>query len=429
MPRGNAGRAGPRGVQRPTQVCSRAPGDCVFRPVRTMGYNPHAMSNDPRRSRREILAGAAGSLAASAFGVGCKRQSTTEIPVGLYCSLTGANADFGLSTKNGAVLAFEEVNQSGGLLGKRLRLAEADTRGESNEATSAVTQLIDREHVVAVLGEIASTLSLAGGRVCQRRRIPMISPSSTNPAVTEVGDYIFRVCFIDPFQGEVMARFTKNSLHFDRVAIFKDQASAYSVGLADAFRRSFTGFGGTVVDEQAYRSGETHFSAQLGSMLGHQPQAIFIPGYYTEVALIAREARGQGFTGRFLGGDGWSGPSITQNDDDKLVGDFFSDGFAPEGATTPVARTFVQKYRERYHVDPNGLAALGYDAALVLFDAIRRAGSAEPARIRAALATTRGVHGATGDITLNERRDAVKNAVILRVTETGFRYHQTVEPQ
>jgi branched-chain amino acid transport system substrate-binding protein len=398
--------------------------------VRTLGYNPQpTMTNDPRRSRREILAGAAGTLGAAAFGVGCKRQASVDIPVGLYCSLTGAHADFGISTKNGAVLAFAEVNAAGGLLGKQLRLVDADTRGESNEATSAVTQLIDREHVVAVLGEIASTLSLAGGRVCQRRQIPMVSPSSTNPAVTQVGDYIFRVCFIDPFQGEVMARFTKNSLHFDRVAIFKDQASAYSVGLADAFRASFTALGGTIVNEQAYRAGETHFSAQLGSLIAQSPQAIFVPGYYTEVALIAREARGQGFTGRFLGGDGWSGPSITQNDDDKLVGDFFSDGFAPEGATSPVARTFVQKYRERYHTDPNGLAALGYDAALVLFDAIRRANSTDGARLRAALATTRGVHGATGDITLNAQRDAVKNAVILRVTESGFRYHQTVEPQ
>lgn len=393
-----------------------------------MGYNRREiMTKQPQRSRREILAGAVGAL--GALGAGCKRAQANGITVGLYCSLSGANADFGTMTQKGVALAFDEVNQAGGLLGQRLRLVEADTRGESNEATSAVTHLIEREHVVAVIGEIASTLSLAGGRVCQRRRIPMISPSSTNPAVTAVGDHIFRVCFIDPFQGDVMARFAKSTLNFDRVAIFKDQASAYSVGLAEAFRASFARVGGQVVDEQAYRAGETHFSAQLGSILGHQPQAIFVPGYYTEVALIAREARGQGFTGRFLGGDGWSGPSLTQNDDDKLVGDFFSDGFAPEGASTDVARSFVQRFKSRYGADPNGLAALGYDAALVLFDAIRRANSAEPARIRAALATTRDVHGATGDITLNERRDAVKGAVILRVTESGFRFHQRVEAQ
>ncbi|MFO0649631.1 MAG: ABC transporter substrate-binding protein [Polyangiales bacterium] len=380
-----------------------------------------------RRSRREVLTGAAGALFAGAFAEACK-QKRNGISVGLYCSLTGSQADFGISTRNGVTLAFEELNAQGGLLGQQLRLVAEDTRGDSNEATSAVTRLIDREGVVAVLGEIASTLSLAGGRVCQRKHIPMISPSSTNPSVTQVGDHIFRVCFIDPFQGDVMARFAKNTLHFDRVALFRDQASAYSMGLADAFQVSFRRLGGTIVDDQSYRSGDTHFSAQITSMLGHQPQGIFVPGYYTEVALIAREARGAGFAGRFLGGDGWSGPSLTQNDDDKLVGDFFSDAFAPEGASGPIPSSFLRKYRERFHTDPNGLAALGYDSALVLFDAIRRAGSAEPARIRAALATTRNVQGATGSITLNEQRDAVKSAVILEVTAGGFRYNQTVNP-
>lgn len=383
------------------------------------------MTNDPRRSRREILAGAAGALA---LGVGCKRQSTTEIPVGLYCSLTGANADFGISTKNGAVLAFDEVNQSGGLLGKRLRLAEADTRGESNEATSAVTQLIDREHVVAVLGEIASTLSLAGGRVCQRRRIPMISPSSTNPAVTEVGDYIFRVCFIDPFQGDVMARFARNTLGFSRVAIFKEQGSAYAVGLADAFRRAFLRLGGTIPTEQAYRSGDTHFSAQLGTILAQNPEGIFCPGYYTEAALIAREARGQGFRGRFMGGDGWSSPSLVQNDDNQLVGDFYSVGFAPDGASTEVARRFARNFEAKFHYAPNDLAALAYDATLAMSQAVTRAGAAVPERIRAELARTRNLDGATGLISLNEHRDAVKSAVILEVHENSADYRTTVNP-
>jgi branched-chain amino acid transport system substrate-binding protein len=378
-------------------------------------------------TRRDLLTGAVGALAAGALGAACK-QKRNGIAVGLYCSLTGAQADFGIATQRGVTLAFDEVNARGGLLGQQLRLVSADTRGDSNEATSAVTRLIDRDQVVAVIGEIASTLSLAGGRVCQRKGIPMVSPSSTNPAVTQIGNNVFRVCFIDPFQGEVMARFAKTTLSFDRVAIFKDQASAYSVGLAEAFRASFTRLGGTIVDEQAYRSSETHFSAQISSMLAHQPQAIFVPGYYTEVTLIAREARGAGFRGRFLGGDGWSGASLTQNDDDKLVGDFFSEGFAPEGATSPVARDFVRRFTQRFRVEPTGLAALGYDAALVLFDAVRRAASAEPTRVRAALATTRNVEGATGVITLNEQRDAVKSAVILEVTTSGFRYHQTVNP-
>jgi branched-chain amino acid transport system substrate-binding protein len=376
-------------------------------------------------TRRELLQGA--TAAALAGSLGCKKQSH-GITLGLYLSLTGDKADFGVSTRNGVNIALEEVNAAGGLLGQQVRAVAEDTRGDSNEAASAVTRLIDREHVCGVIGEVASSLSLAGGRICQRRGIPMISPSSTNPAVTQIGDNVFRVCFLDPFQGEVMARFAKNSLHVSRVAIFKDQGSAYSTGLADAFRRSFTALGGQIVDEQSYRESDTHFSAQISSMLARQPEALFVPGYYAQLALIAREVRGAGFQGRMLGGDGWSSNTLTQNDDDKLVGDFYSEGFAPEGATTPVAQRFVQKYREKNRVEPNGLAALGYDAALVLFDAIRRANSAEPARIKAALATTRGVQGATGTITLNAQRDAVKSAVILEVRENSVRYRETVNP-
>lgn len=376
-------------------------------------------------SRRQLLQAAA--AAALAGNLGCKKKGN-GITIGLYLSLTGDKADFGISTRNGVQLALDELNAAGGLLGQPVRVAAEDTRGDSNEAASAVTRLIDREGVVGIIGEVASSLSLAGGRICQRRGIPMISPSSTNPAVTQIGDNIFRVCFLDPFQGEVMARFAKNSLHVSRVAIFKDQGSAYSTGLADAFRAAFTRLGGTVVDEQSYRASDTHFSAQISSMLGRQPEALFVPGYYTEVALIAREVRGAGFQGRMMGGDGWSSSSLVQRDDDKLVGDFFSEGFAPEGATTPVAQRFVQKYREKYRNEPNGLAALGYDAALVMFDAIRRASSAEPARIKAAIAATRGLEGATGVISLNAQRDAVKSAVILEVRENAVRYRETVNP-
>ncbi len=382
----------------------------------------------PRPTRRDLLAGlSAGAAALAAGSLGCKR-ARQGLTVGLYCSLTGSQADFGIATRRGVDLAVEETNRRGGILSQQVRLVAEDTRGDSNEAASAVTRLIDREGAIGILGEISSSLSLSGARVCQRKGIPMVTPSSTNPSVTQVGDHIFRVCFIDPFQGEVMARFARNTLHFERVALFIDQSSAYSVGLAEAFRTSFVALGGQVVNSQAYRAGETHFSAQLSPLLAARPEAIFVPGYYTEVALIAREARGQGFQGRFLGGDGWDSPSLVQNDDDRLVGDFFSEGFAPEGATTEVAQGFVRRYRERHRADPNGLAALGYDAALVLFDAIRRAGAAEPRRIRDALAQTRNFQGATGSITLDAQRNAVKSAVILEVRENGFRYRETLQP-
>jgi len=382
----------------------------------------------PPPTRRDLLAGlAAGAASFATGGIGCKRPRE-GVTVGLYCSLTGSQADFGIATRRGVELAVEAVNRTGGLLTHQVRLVAEDTRGDSNEAVSAVSRLIDLEGALGILGEISSSLSLSGARICQRKRIPMVTPSSTNPSVTQVGDCIFRVCFIDPFQGDVMARFARNTLRFDRVALFIDQSSPYSVGLADAFRRAFTTLGGQIVNSQAYRAGETHFSAQLSPLLASQPQAIFVPGYYTEVALIAREARSQGYAGRFLGGDGWDSPSLVENDDDRLVGDFLSEGFATEGATSEVAQSFVRNYRARHRSDPNGLAALGYDAAIVLFDAIRRAGTNDPERIRAAVATTRNLEGATGSITLDAQRNAVKSAVILEVRERDFRYRETLHP-
>ncbi len=370
--------------------------------------------------------GAAGAAGAAIAGAGCKKNRDA-VTLGLYAALTGPQADFGTSTQQGVRLALEKI-PGGRLLGKPVHLAVEDTRGDSSEAASAVMRLIHVEGAAGILGEVASSLSLAGGRICQRYGVPMVSPSSTNPAVTSLGPYVFRVCFIDPFQGDVMARFARETLRAQRVALFIEQGSAYAVGLAEAFRRSFTAAGGAISDTQAYRSGDTHFSAQLGSILASNPEAIFVPGYYTEVALIAREARGQGFRGKILGGDGWSSASLTRNDDDKLVGDYFSDGFSPEGATTDVARDFAARFRRAYNAEPSGLAALGHDAALALVSAIERAGTTEHRAVRDALASTRDLQGATGSITLNERRDAVKSAVIIEVRESGFRYHSTINP-
>ena len=377
-----------------------------------------------RFSRRALTTVVAAALTLATAG--CKRKHE-GIVLGLYASMTGPEAEFGISTRNGAQMAIDEVNARGGLLGQRIHLVVEDTRGDSNEAASAVTRLIDREGSVGVLGEIASSLSLAGGRVAQRRHTPMVSPSSTNETVTQVGNYIFRVCFIDPFQGAVMASYARQR-GMTRVAIFKDQGSAYSTGLADAFRRTFSNSGGTVVDEQSYRASDTHFSAQLGSILRQNPDAIFVPGYYTNVALIAREARGLGFRGIFMGGDGWDAPALYENDDDALVGSVFSESFAPDHPVTPTGQAFVVNYRNRYHTDANGLAALGYDAALVMMDGIRRANSLDTARIRDAIASTRNFEGATGSTTLDAHRNAVKSAVVLGVEANSFRFQQSVEP-
>ncbi len=383
-------------------------------------------------TRRELLSALA--LSPLLTGLGACKKKRDGIVVGAYLSMTGSEAEFGISTRNGVQIAIDEINAAGGLLGQRLRLVVEDDRGDSTEAASAVTRLIDREGVTVLIGEVASSLSLSGGRVAQRRRIPMVSPSSTNEDVTRVGDYIFRVCFIDPFQGAVMARFARElpvptGGTVQKVAIFRDEASAYSTGLARAFRETFTRLGGEIVDEQSYHKGDTHFSAQLSGMMAKQPQAMFVPGYYTEVALIAREARSIGYQGPFMGGDGWDSPALFQNDENKLVGSYFSEGFAPDHPTTPRGERFVRAYREHNHTDANGLAALGYDAMIVAADAIRRANSVEGPAIRTALAATRNVEGATGRISLDAERNAVKGAVILEVQNDGFRFHRAIEAQ
>ncbi|MDP3273951.1 MAG: ABC transporter substrate-binding protein [Deltaproteobacteria bacterium] len=384
-----------------------------------------------RTNRRSVLSALALAPLSSSLIVGCKKKQKDTIVVGAYLSMTGSEAEFGISTRNGVQLAVDELNTRGGVLGKRFRLVVEDDRGDSTEAASAVTRLIDREGAEVIIGEVASSLSLSGGRVAQRRRIPMVSPSSTNEDVTRVGDYIFRVCFIDPFQGSVMARFAKelqiNGQAVQKVAIFRDEASAYSTGLARAFRETFARLGGELVDEQSYHKGDTHFSAQLSGMLAKQPQAIFVPGYYTEVTLIAREARALGYTGPFLGGDGWDSPALFRNDENKLVGSYFSEGFAPDHPTSPVGEAFVRNYRQRFGHDANGLAALGYDAMLVAADAIRRAGQTDGPAVRAALAATQRFEGATGRISIDAQRNAIKSAVILEVREDAFRFHRAIE--
>lgn len=374
-----------------------------------------------RSTRRSVL-GLVALLAAGSLLPVCKRK-TQGITLGLYASMTGDQAEFGRSTRNGVQIAIDEINGRGGLLGHPVRLVVEDTRGDTGETVNAVSRLITREGVTGLIGEIASSLSKAGGPVAQREHVPMITPSSTNETVTRIGDYVFRVCFTDNFQGRVMAHFAYDDLHVRKVAILKDEGSAYSTGLAQSFREVFTALGGQIVDEQSYRASDTHFP-QLGTVLTRQPEALFVPGYYTQVTLIARESRGQGFTGPLLGGDGWDGPPIYQNDDDKLVGSYFSEGYAPDHPVTERGRRFAEEYHRRYHIEANGLAALGYDAALVMADAILRAGSGDRPRIRNAIAETRNFEGATGTISIDAQRNAVKGAVVLQVQPTGVRFHR-----
>jgi branched-chain amino acid transport system substrate-binding protein len=381
------------------------------------------------------------SLAFGLFGVGCKDSKPEggagaqpsgsdqkgEIVVGHFGSMTGNTAHFGQDTDKAIRLAVDEKNAAGGLLGRQIRVVTLDDRGDSAEAANAVSRLIDVEKVVALIGEVASSLSLAGGRVAQRRKVPMVSPSSTNPKVTQVGDYIFRVCFLDPFQGKVMADFARDTLKFDRVAIFKDVKNDYSIGLADAFRTAFTARGGQIVSEQSFSAGDTDFSAQLTTIKGANVQGIYVPGYYAEVGAIARTAQRLGLKLPLMGGDGWDAPDLFKIGGDALDGSFFSNHFAPDAATAK-AQKFVSDFKAKYGQEPTGLGALGYDAAIVLFDAIQRAGKTDAEAVRNALAETKNFEAVSGTISINKDRDAEKSAVILAIEGGRATYRATVKP-
>jgi branched-chain amino acid transport system substrate-binding protein len=352
---------------------------------------------------------------------------TGEIVIGEYGSLTGATATFGISTKNGIDMAIAEVNAGGGVLGRPVRVIVEDDQGRPEEAQTVVTKLITSDRVVAVLGEVASSNSLAAAPVAQQNQIPMISPSSTNPAVTQIGDYIFRVCWIDPFQGLVMATFAKNTLGLNQVAILRDVKSDYSVGLADVFAAEFAKMGGTIVADESYSAGDTDFNAQLTSIRGRNPQGIFIPGYYTDVGLIARQARSGGYTGALMGGDGWDSQALLNIGGDALANTYYSNHFSVDDQA-PAVQKFVTDYQTKYGQKPDALAGLGYDAAMLLFDAMRRANSTDGPAVRDALAATTNFAGVTGTITLDANRNAVKPAVVLKYENGGYAYVETITP-
>ncbi|MCC6216696.1 MAG: ABC transporter substrate-binding protein [Polyangiaceae bacterium] len=371
--------------------------------------------------------GAAGGPAGATSGSAGPGAGSGEVVVGHYASMTGSEAHFGQDTDKAIRMAIDEVNGSGGVVGRKLKVVTVDTRGDAAEAANAVTRLIDVERSVAILGEVASSLSLPGGRIAQRRKIPMVSPSSTNPKVTEIGDYVFRVCFIDPFQGKVMAKFAKENLKIERVAVLKDQKSDYSIGLADAFKAAFEPTGGKIVVEQSYSKGDTDFSAQLTAIKNTDAQAIFVPGYYTDVGAIAKTAERLGVKLILLGGDGWDSPDLFKIGGNAINGAYFSNHFAPDAAT-PKAKKFVADFKAKHGVEPTGLGALGWDAAMVLVEAMKKAGGFEADAVRKALSETRDFEGVTGKITMDPQRNANKSAVVLKVVDGAAKYETTVEP-
>ncbi|HTW93756.1 MAG TPA: ABC transporter substrate-binding protein, partial [Tepidisphaeraceae bacterium] len=346
--------------------------------------------------------------------------------IGEYGSMTGSQATFGISTDEGVRLAVKECNAAGGINGQQIRLVSYDDQGRQQEAVTDVTRLIEQDHVVAVIGEVASSLSLAGGQQAQRLGVPMISPSSTNPRVTQIGDMISRVCFIDPFQGYVGASFAKNTLGFTKAAILYDRSQAYSTGLSENFKKAFEQLGGTIVDEEAYTSADIDYTAQLNNIQNANPQFIYVPGYYTQVVDIARQARQLGLTCPLIGGDGWVSDKLKEAGH-ALDGCYFSDHYSKQD-TRPEVKTFLAKFRAEYGQDPDSMAALGYDATNLLFNAIGRAKSLSGQDLAAAINSTKNFDGVTGNITIDKNRNATKAAVIEKLEDGQYSFFARVEP-
>ena len=350
------------------------------------------------------------------------------IKVGEFASLTGKEAAFGQSSHKGTLLAIEELNATGGVLGRQFELLTEDNQSKQGESATIVKKLISRDEVIALLGEVASGRSLEAAPIAQNYKIPMISPSSTNPRVTEMGSYIFRVCFIDPFQGTAMAKFAQSTLHLKKVALLTSVSSPYSVGLAKYFKETFASIGGEITIEQKYSEGDKDFKAQLTAIKAAGVDGIFVPGYYTEAALISKQARELELTYPIFGGDGWEAPQLIEIGGKAMEGTYYSTHYSPEN-TSPGVQAFVKKFRARFaNETPDAMAALGYDSAMVLADAIKRAGTTDHAKLRAAIAATKNYNGVTGLTTIDANRNATKAAVVITVKDGAFKFVESIAP-
>ncbi len=357
----------------------------------------------------------------------CTKKNTNEIVIGHFASMTGSEATFGQSTDEGIRLAIDEVNAAGGIKGKKIKLITMDNQGKAEEAAAVVTRLIEQEKVVAILGEVASSRSLAAAPIAQSKKIPMLTPSSTNPKVTEVGDFIFRACFIDPFQGTVMAKFAAENLKMKKVAILRDVKSDYSVGLADFFTAKFKELGGEVVADLSYQSQDVDFKAQLTQLKSKGVEGLFVPGYYTEVGLIARQARELGLTATLLGGDGWDSPKLSEIGKDAINGAYFSNHYSTE-SKEPAAVEFMSKFKAKYNKQPDGLSSVAYDATRMLIKAMESSSEVTATAIRDQLASIKEFVGATGKISIDEKRNAVKSAVVVQVQGAENKFITSINP-
>lgn len=365
-------------------------------------------------------------------GIGCSRKPK-EIVIGGIFPMTGGSATFGKSSKEGMQIAVEEFNSNGGILiGEKKLLVKPiydDTAGQPEQAANAARKQIDQNRVVAIVGAVMSKNSLAIAPICQSKGVVMISPASTNPEVTKKGDYIFRVCFLDSFQGVALAKYAYNDLNARRAAVLYDNANDYNKGLAKFFEEEFKRLGGQIVASEAFTDEEktVDFKAQLTNIKSAKPDFLYLPNYYAASALILKQARELGLDIPAGGGDGWDSPKLVEIGGKAVEGGVFSNHFSKDNPK-PEVQSFVRKYKEKYGADPDALASLAYDAAYVLMSAIEKAKSLKGSDIRDALAKIE-IDGVTGKISFDQDRNPKeKSAVILQIKDGMQTYLTTVNP-
>jgi branched-chain amino acid transport system substrate-binding protein len=343
-------------------------------------------------------------------------NQSVEIPIGFFGPLSGNMAFFGTTVRRGIELALEEINRKG-LNGRRLKLFVEDDRGNPEESQTAVSRLITRDRVVAIIGHPSSSGSLAAAPVCQQNGIPMISPAATNIKVTQAGDFIFRVCWIDPFQAEIMARFAVQDLKARKIAILFDVGSDYSTDLAKIFTQVAQQLGAQVPIQESFSAGDTNFSAQLTSIIAVKPDAIYLPTYYNDAGLIVRQLRALGSNMPVIGSDGLASPDFLEIGGDAANGTYYCTHFLPTDPD-PVVQQFVSAFQKRHsNTEPSMGEALGYDAVTLLADAMLRSSLDDPKKIRDAIAATKNFHGVTGNISIDEHRNARKAALIVKIVD------------
>ena len=381
-----------------------------------------------------ITSFAIASVLVASLAAGCGSKTDKDIKIGMVYELTGNTASYGTSAANGAKLAFKEINASGGVLGKQIKIISADNKGEPSESANAMSKVISQDKVVAVTGFTVSSCGIAASAVAEANKIPFVAAATVNPKVTfdertgKVKDYTFRACFIDSFQGTVGANFALNGLKAGKTAIMTDSSSDYSKGLTEIFRSTYVKAGGKIVAEESYLQKDQDYKPILTKIKAQNPDLLYIPGYYEDVGKIIKQARELGMTIPVLGADAWDSPVLVEMGGAQPLNNTYFTNFYSIEDKNPVSNAFVDAYKKEYGQTPDSMAAMGYDAAKLLVDAIRRADSTDAKKIKEALAATKNFSSVSGEMSLNERHDAVRGVVIIELKDGKQVYKETVKP-